>query len=328
MDLSAEGAPVSAPVPMDRARRQQGLSLVELMVALLIGLILLAGVFQIYLSGRQSAHAQEDLARMQENGRYAMDLITRDLRRAGYWGGNADVGQITGNPGPEPADGTCSNNNDRWGRMVERRVFGVNDDNAGYTACATNYQHGDILTIRYASFDPVDETALDASRLYLRSSLFSGRIMRGSNPGENVIAPFAADVPVVRELQANAYYVGTGQPRCSRTGEDVPVLRRVILNPDGNPEHEEVVPGVEHLQIRYLVADSDTYVDANTVTLNNDWADVSAVRVWLLMRSECPEPGLNNTTTYVMGDIEYPDAPDDFRRQLYVATVMLRNWTN
>ncbi len=323
-------------MPMDRARRQQGLSLVELMVALLIGLILLAGVFQIYLSGRQSANAQEDLARMQENGRYAMDVITRDLRRAGYWGGNADATQIMGDPGREEPDGTCTD--DDWGRMVERRVFGVNDAATGYgCAAVAEYERGDILTVRYASFDPIAATTpLEENRLYLRSSLFSGRIMRGSNANNNAaneIVQFAADEPVVRELRANAYYVGTGQPSCSRTGEDVPVLRRVQLVPRTplNPrgvQSQEVVPGVEHLQIRYLVAGSDTYVDADTVTLNNDWADVSAVRVWLLMRSECPEPGLNNATTYVMGDIEYPDAPDDFRRQLYVATVMLRNWTN
>jgi type IV pilus assembly protein PilW len=330
MDLSVEGAPVSTPVPMDRARRQQGLSLVELMVALLIGLVLLAGVFQIYLSGRQSAHAQEDLARMQENGRYAMDLITQDLRRAGYWGGNADATQITGLPGRVAPDGTCTTNDD-WVRMVERRVFGVNDAATGY-GCAGSYLRGDILAMRHSAFDPADETALDANRIYLRSSLFSGRIMRGNNAniGDNEIVQFAADEPVVRELLANAYYVGntTTGVTCARTGGAVPVLRRVRVGPTGVPMNEELVPGVEHLQVRYLVAGNVQYVDANTVTLNDDWADVSAVRVWLLMRSECPEPGLNNATTYVMGDIEYPDAADDFRRQLYVATVMLRNWTN
>jgi type IV pilus assembly protein PilW len=324
---------VSAPVPMSRARRQQGLSLVELMVALLIGLVLLAGVFQIYLSGRQSAHAQEDLARMQENGRYAMDLITQDLRRAGYWGGNADATQITGLPGRVAPDGTCSD--DDWGRMVERRVFGLNDDNAGY-GCAGGYERGDILTVRYASSDAADETALDPNRLYLRSSLFGGRILNSGtvNAAANDIPPFAGDVPVVRELLANAYYVGrSDNAECARTGAAVPVLRRVTLVPRGPQfpngiRSEDLVHGVEHLQVRYLVAGNDQYVDANTVTLNDDWADVSAVRVWLLMRSECPEPGLNNATTYVMGDIEYPAAPDDFRRQLYVATVMLRNWTN
>jgi hypothetical protein len=75
----------------------------------------------------------------------------------------------------------------------------------------------------HSSFDPVDETALDANRIYLRSSLFSGRIMRGSNAnsGANEIVQFAADEPVVRELQANAYYVGnttTGSHLCPQRG--------------------------------------------------------------------------------------------------------------
>ena len=71
-----------------------------MMVALAVSMLLLGGLIQVYLSSKQSYNAQERLARMQESGRFAMDLIVRDLRRAGYWGGNADVAANGGLPGP------------------------------------------------------------------------------------------------------------------------------------------------------------------------------------------------------------------------------------
>lgn len=67
-------------------RGQQGLTLVEIMVALLIGLILIAGVIEVFLGTRQNYRFQEALARVQENGRYAIEIIGRDLRQGGYAG--------------------------------------------------------------------------------------------------------------------------------------------------------------------------------------------------------------------------------------------------
>ena len=68
------------------ARRQRGLSLVEIMVALAVGVILLAGVIQIYASTKSTYRLQDNLARMQENGRFALNFLTRDVRMAGYHG--------------------------------------------------------------------------------------------------------------------------------------------------------------------------------------------------------------------------------------------------
>jgi type IV pilus assembly protein PilW len=72
----------------------RGFSLVELMVALVITLILLAGIGQIFLSSKKSFTIQDSLGRMQENGRYAMETLTQDVRRAGFWGGNPDITTI------------------------------------------------------------------------------------------------------------------------------------------------------------------------------------------------------------------------------------------
>jgi type IV pilus assembly protein PilW len=63
--------------------RQQGITLVELMVALVIGTVLMAGVTQIFLGSRESYRLNEGVARLQENGRFALEVIARDLRMAG-----------------------------------------------------------------------------------------------------------------------------------------------------------------------------------------------------------------------------------------------------
>jgi type IV pilus assembly protein PilW len=311
---------------------QFGLSLIELMIALVVGLLLLAGLIQVYLSSKQSYNAQEQLARMQESGRFGMDVITRDLRRAGYWGGNVDTSTITGFPGPMTSPtNTCTGTSDSdWGRMITWRVSGLNNSNAGYN-CATGYDVGansDILTVRYAGPEPLGNlAALDDDRLYLRSTLFAGRLMTGSdsNDSANLLPPNDPSVPEhllaqVRPIVSHAYFIGASNTVCA--GQPVPSLFRVRLDATGTPAApEEIARGIEQLQVRYLWDGS--YVDAGTV--GDDWVNVRAVRLWLLARGECPEQGLNNTIEYPMGDVTWPPAADNFRRQLYVSTIMLRN---
>jgi len=68
------------------AHRQRGLSLVEIMVALAVGVVLLTGVIQIYASTKATYRMQDNLARLQENGRFALSFLTRDVRMSGYRG--------------------------------------------------------------------------------------------------------------------------------------------------------------------------------------------------------------------------------------------------
>ncbi|RMG31174.1 MAG: prepilin-type N-terminal cleavage/methylation domain-containing protein [Gammaproteobacteria bacterium] len=68
------------------ATRQHGLSLVELMIAMTLSLVLLAGVIQVMSSSKQSYVLEDGMSRMQENARYALDRIARDLSTAGFMG--------------------------------------------------------------------------------------------------------------------------------------------------------------------------------------------------------------------------------------------------
>ncbi|MFU8838493.1 MAG: PilW family protein [Thiohalomonadaceae bacterium] len=72
-------------------RFQQGLTIVEMLVAMAISLILLAGVAQIFLSNRDSFRLQEGMAYVQENGRFAIEFMTRDVRMVGFMGCRAET---------------------------------------------------------------------------------------------------------------------------------------------------------------------------------------------------------------------------------------------
>ncbi len=65
---------------------QQGLSLIELMIALAVSSFLVLGVFQIFIGSSNTDRVAESYSRIQENGRLAMDILTRNLRMAGYQG--------------------------------------------------------------------------------------------------------------------------------------------------------------------------------------------------------------------------------------------------
>ncbi|MCX7672294.1 MAG: PilW family protein [Thiobacillaceae bacterium] len=65
---------------------QSGLSLIDLMIAMGLGLLLVAALGYLYVGQRQSWRMVEAVARLQENGRFALELIGQDLRMAGYAG--------------------------------------------------------------------------------------------------------------------------------------------------------------------------------------------------------------------------------------------------
>jgi len=69
---------------LDSLRRQTGLTLVELMVSLGLGLLLVSAVGSVYLGSTQTFRTSQESSRIQETGRYAFDVIGRSLRHAGY----------------------------------------------------------------------------------------------------------------------------------------------------------------------------------------------------------------------------------------------------
>lgn len=69
-------------------KRSRGVTLVELMIAMVISTIVLLGVATVYSSTKRSYKVQEEMARLQENARYAFNVMSRDIRGAGFVGCN------------------------------------------------------------------------------------------------------------------------------------------------------------------------------------------------------------------------------------------------
>jgi type IV pilus assembly protein PilW len=329
-------------------RHSRGFSMVELMIAMVITLILLGGIAQIFQSSKKSFTIQDSLGRQQENGRYATDIISTDIRRAGYWGGNADVSGVIGSESRVAPAASCNTGDNTWARMIERRIFGLNHTQTteiGNYNCVNDgngYTRGDILALRFASPWVMDGSPADTrtiknnSRLYIRSSLSisdkAGRMFKGSDKDDTENQMSSGGTLVTErdsELIVHAYYIGPSGQTCN--GAQVPSLFREILDDNGQPIAQEVAYGVDELQVQYgLDSDGDnsvdTYLDAGDAGLitNADWSTVIAARFWLLTRAECPETGYTNSNTYTMGDRVY-QPNDDYRRQLYTSTIRLRN---
>ena len=325
-------------------RLHSGFSLVELMVAIALGIFLVLGVTNILFSGQQSFNATNRIARVQENGQLAKNMLIDDLKRARYMGPNIELQNLAGTAGPVAPAPTVCNKDNNWGRMVAQGLSGIDDgqiDNTVYQ-CITGinpntagaYIRGDILTVRYAS--PWQVTTFNADALYIRSTFTASWIFTGNNENNPAnreqssgIAGVTDTDPIssTHELIAYSYYVGNSTRQCA--GQVIPSLFRISLDNNGQPQTEEIFPGIENFQVQFST-DGITYNNANNVPDTDGdgspWNDVVATQIWLLARSECPEGGFTDDEIREMPTgVNLPAPNDGFRRQLYSSVISHRN---
>jgi type IV pilus assembly protein PilW len=298
-----------------------GVTLVELMVALLIGAILLAGAITVYVNSRNAYQTNEILARMQENARFALDILEPDIRQAGFWGLNNGMITVDGAAGAgEPlalaVAGDCVNNFS----VDLNQAIGGNNNAYPWAGCApfgAGAQNStDVLVVRRGS---IDSTALQAGRLQVQSDhqriqLFWDGLLPGG---------FAAARSQTHDVVVHAYYVSQD----STIGAGIPSLRRKTLVAGPLLQDEEVIPGVEDFQVQYGVDTSgdgaaNRYVNPNNLPAG---ALIVAVRVWLLMRSDQVQIGHLDNANYVYADRNVAAPNDAFRRMLISKTIELRN---
>jgi type IV pilus assembly protein PilW len=324
-------------------RRQYGMTLIELMVALAIGAFLMIGAITVFMQSRTTFRVTESLSRLQENARFALEAIEPDIRMAHYWGLTSRTNVIAGRPPPTAGasigTGACGSNADT--RNLTEAVEG---DNGGYSLGCNEFggagnaaADADTLVVRRVSEDPV--AALSAGTIYIQST-------RGAQGGAlftgTTIPPdFAPATSATHRLIVNGYYVDQ-----SSSVAGLPSLRRKSLQPGGGLIDEEIMVGVEDMQIQFGVDTDapgtavvpnpnrgavDIYVNPDDPMIDptnagfNPNAEILAVRVWLRLRAERFENGLADTTDYEYADEDFGTFNDQIRRIVVSKTIYLRN---
>ncbi len=316
--------------------RERGLTMMELLVTVVILSLLMAGLSQLVVTNSQNANATGALARIADSGRAAIQLLSADIRRAGYLGGNIDLldaaDMISGTREIPAYAINCVADTGDWALMLNQPIVGVNapdDSSAIAYDCVADadedgieWLRGDVLTVRYAPTPDIEVADMLPNRPYLRATLIDGRLFLGSEVNDTaneVNDDSARDY----NLTAHTYFVGATDRTCG--GIVIPALFRKTIGDDGLPETQELLAGVENLQLRYLV--DNRYYDADEVPLSasGEWPRVAAVEITVLVRSECPETGFDINRTFALADASYTPADLAFRRQVFTTTTQLRN---
>lgn len=308
-------------------KQQQGFSLVEMLLAMLIGIIIMGGILSVYTNTRDLQRSSEDQVNLVTDARFALETIGYDLRHAGVFGGTNVPTLVscrkgdTGCPAALPlAVGDCHN---EWYTDIVQPVFGGESVIPGGYGCILNHQaNTDVLVVRYADSNPVLTADLVAGTAYVRSNYLSGQLFMGT--AQPVIPDDAGTLTANHQLYSRAYYISnfTNAP-----GDGLPSLRRVDLINGPQVQDQLILPGATNLQVQYgedLDGDGsiDQFVNADTVT---DFTKVYAARLWVLIKTEREEQGLNTAKTYTIAGTTLNTPNDGFRRLLISSVIKMRN---
>ena len=244
------------------ARRQRGLTLIELMISVTIGLVFIFGAVTFLVSGHQSFRAQNSGSRIQENARFALDILKEHVRMAGYndttssllnppaliYRGACGTANINGQAPNPCSDDTTADQGDRLAMALRIPT--------GATGVAAQDCMGSPLTDLNEHVVNVFWVGQDSS------SSVSSLYCRGLNPDTNTWHGTAAQplVDGIEQMQVQYGLVdgnplSTGNTRSSGSGGRVD---------------------------RYLNATDLQALDAADTT-RNYWGDVRSVRIALLV---------------------------------------------
>ena len=312
------------------------MSLTEALVALALGMLMMAGAVAGYAKTRDAYSALETNARLQETARYAMALIEADARMAGFWGltSRADAVTVSAALGfPAKCGGQA------WVTDTLRFIDGSNNAYLAAPNCAAlsgGAQPGsDVLVIRRASAEritPQNATvaAPNRDRVLVVTNRVQGQIFVPKDLSNAIPSGYAtlddparAPLADTRELLVHAYYVSSG----SSTAGGYPALRRKILTAGPDIGDEEIVAGIEDLQFQIGLdtnGDSlaDTFVNPGGAT---DAAIPVALRIWLRLRAPERDNAFTDDRAAAYADRTMNASHDHFRRLLYSKTLQLRN---
>lgn len=345
------------PAPVN-PRRPHGLTLIEIMIALLLSSLLILGVAQVFSGNRETQRFQSALTRIQENGRFALEELTYNLRQTGFRGcGGQDKTVVNKLQGPGASDFDLGTADELEGHRFSGGNWAPNDPDIDTINDPATVRANDVLTFK--TLDPninatvasphntgnaniqftenVDFLQCDivivstCSRMVImvntdnspnqRVTHSVGNNCLGNAPDvQNDTNTIATDMSggSLLRFKSYTYYIDQSP------GSDVPSLYRE----DEAGNTVELVPGVQALSLDYGEDTSgdgqaDSYT-GNPATVAS-WVDVVAVRLELLLASE-KDRVTDDPQTYTFNGNQV-QAGDNRLYQVFNTTVTLRNRT-
>lgn len=276
-----------------------GFSLVELMIAMTIGLLLLAGLVSVFAGSARAHRELQKFSQQIENGRYGLDLISSDLRHAGFYG---QFYKLPAAPGtlPDPCE-TANAANLYNALSIPVQVYSAPDlltradlsatGCAAYGLTSANLLPGtDVLVIRRAdtkALTPAD-VPVD-NEVYIQANPAAAEIQFGSSGGSVGTTKKADGTPAtlfrkdgtsaaeIRKYHVHIYFIAPcslpagGGTSCTGSADDsgrpVPTLKRLELTSAGGTATMKLVPlveGIENLRVEAGVDDAPSTANALT----------------------------------------------------------------
>ncbi len=343
---------------MKTISRQAGMTLVELLVAMALGAFLILGVVNVFLANKDSSQIETSLARLQENGRIALDLLVSDLRDAYYIGCGSRTGFIT-----PIASGVTWTPLDGWERLaagfapaLPAALNATVGANARIGSDVVYLAHGRPLNVATqadvgsaATTVPVSSNleCISQSETVIIASCSNAILFRvtntpacdgsatnfqfglAGNTTDTLGAGFPAGTELMQTFEKVWYVADTGR---RRTPANIPVNALFRLT---NGTALEMVEGVEYMQILYgedVGGGQLRYVPANNGTLDIGAGEIVSIQVALLMQSYEQVLDAPDTRAYQVLDQEiastgttYTHNGDRTLRRVFQTTVLLKN---
>jgi type IV pilus assembly protein PilW len=328
-----------------RIANQYGLSLIELMIAMVIGSLVLLALSSIFLSSNRSSIEMRKSTQQQENGRYASQLLYDDLMLAGY------LSEFDSSPLISPAalPDICATDMTELLGGLPLHVQGVNNA-AATPACLADLKTGtDIIVVRRASAcvaGSADCDAFLAGAPHFQASLCTPTDGSGSELAylasnnadyaahhfafSNALADFTrrktscgTTLADIHRYLVHIYFVANN----NEAGDGIPTLKRAEIGATGF-SIVPLVDGVENMQVEYGVdTTTDGMPDSYTSTPASvdGWRGVMGARIHLLARNTVKTQGYTDKRTYVLGDETVGPTSDGYKRHVYSTAVQFVN---
>jgi len=342
-----------------KQRFSKGFSIVELMVAILIGLIILAGVIQVVITSKSTFVGQEEMSFIQENARYSVDLISKDIQSAGYWGcagSNARTALVARNTAApellstEPVGGYDGTSYDSMPDYLKTRIRAVTlpDGTTAYpdvlmvrgaegVMAGIQTHDGSTITTEIAHnlkdnsyFVVIGEDCRRLSIVKAATASANQIVYGASGNCSTAIKPSLLkktfDCTEAYEAYLSGATVMEYGAKAYFVGESsavsgFPALKRLVFTASGVAQ-EELALGIEDMQVLYGIQSLGGNVQYKTAdqVAAAEWSQIASVQVQMVFRSQSAAAQRAVEQNFLGKTYN-----DGFMRQLVSTTLRLRN---